>query len=217
MSASKPTHSHAYGLRITSPSSEVCFRFASRQSLAKKLALCLHKATHRIDHHIKIGPRAPYTLVDSGGRCLTLIQETPYQAEHSHFGATWRIRVEWKKFEAFGEKGQCLAIHAVLREFDLSEFLGVTRRWRIAHGERGYGPVLGTRKRRGGFGFFRRVKTEQERCLNALILCDDGEIKCRAARSARNLPTAWNDLVRETQRNWKKQSKVRKQWGVKQR
>ena len=217
MSASEPTHSRAYGLRVTSPTGEVGFRFNSLRLLAKGLALRLHKAPHRIDHHIKIGPRTPYALLDAGGKCLTLIQETPYQAEHSRFGATWRIRVEWKAFEAFGEKGQCLAITTLLREFDLSGFLNGNRIRRVGHGERGHGPVRGTRKRRGGFGLFRRVKTAHERCLNSLVVFDEGEVRSRAARNTSNLPTSWSDLIRETQRNWKKQSKAGKQWGVRKR
>lgn len=145
--------------------------------------------------------------------CVQLIRETPYLAEHTQFGATWRTRVEWKTFEPYGENGQPLQVHQLLREFDLLAYLHGINSGRVRHGERGHGPVRGIRKRRGGFGRFRIIKTSRERRTHALVLGDEGEVSVRAARNAKNLPTAWVDFLRIPQRSWKKQSKACKQWG----
>jgi hypothetical protein len=212
MSASKPTRSRAYGLHIVSPAGEAWYYFENRTSLARDLALRLYKATQRIDHHIKSGPRAPHTLVDERGVSIQWIRETPYQAEHTRFGATWRTRVEWKTFEPYGENGQPLPVRQLLREFDLLAYLQGTGSGRLRRGERGHGPVRGIRKRRGGFRWFRTIHTSQEKRIHALVLNDEGEVPARAARSAKNLPTAWDDFLRVPQRSWKKQSKARKQW-----
>ncbi len=212
MSASKPTRSRAYGLRIVSPTGEAWYYFENRTCLARDLALRLYQATQRVDHHIQPGPRAPHTLVDERGVSIQWIRETPYQAEHTPFGAAWRTRVEWKTFEPYGESGQPLQVHQLLREFDLLAYLRGTGSGRVRHGERGHGPVRGIRKWRGGFGWFRTVNTSQEKRTHALVLHDEGEVPARAARSPKNLPTAWDDFLRVPQRSWKKQSKARKQW-----
>lgn len=212
MSAPKPTRSRAYGLRIASPAGAAWYYFADRRSLARDLALRLHQATQRIDHHMQTGPRAPYSLVDSSGVCVHWIRETPYQAEHTHHGANWRTRVEWMTFEPYGERGQPLQVHPLLREFDLAVVLNGTGSGRVRHGERGFGPVPRIHKRRGGFGWFRTFKTIQEKKINGMVLIEEGEVPARSARNPTNLPTAWDDIVRVHQRSWKKQSKARKQW-----
>jgi len=77
----------------------------------------------------------------------------------------------------------------------------------VSHGDRGHGPVRGTSKSRGGFGLFRYPQTIAEKRLNTSVGDEP------AARSARNcIPTAWDDLVRRVDRNWKSQRKVKKQW-----
>jgi hypothetical protein len=91
-------------------------------------------------------------------------------------------------------------------------YLQGTGSGRVRHGERGQGPVRGIRKRRGGFRWFRTINTSQEMRIHALVLNDEGEVPARAARSAKNLPTAWDDFLRVPLRSWKKQSKARKQW-----
>lgn len=212
MSASTPTRNRAYGLSIVSPAAEVWYYFADRQSLARDLTLRLYEATQRIDHHIKAGPRAPYTVVELDGVRVRWIRETPYQAQHAHFGATWRAHVEWVTFEPYGENGRPLPVHQLLCEFDLLAYLRGTRSGRVRHGERGHGPVRGIRKRRSGYGWFRKIQTSQEIRTNALVLLDEGEVPARSARRPNMLPTARDDYVRAPQRSWKVQSKARKQW-----
>ena len=57
--------------------------------------------------------------------------------------------------------------------------------------------------------YYRHPKTTQERKLYIGLCADQKEldvnIKLRAARSARNLPNAWDDLVKSSYRvkNWK--------------
>lgn len=57
--------------------------------------------------------------------------------------------------------------------------------------------------------FFRRPKTTQERKLYVGLCTDQKEldvvVKLRAARSARNLPNAWDDVIRSSYRvkSWK--------------
>lgn len=212
MSPPKPTRSRAYSLRIVSPVGEAWHFFTDRRSLARDLALRLHRATQRTDHHVRAGPRAPYSLQDASGKSIHWIRETPFQAERTHHGALWRTRIEWVTFEPFGERGQPLQIDPLLSDFDLFAFLYGIGCDRVPHGVRGYGPVQRIRKRRGGFGCFRTIKTTQEKRINGLVLHGEGEIPARSARSPTNLPSAWDDVLRVPQRSWKKQSKARKQW-----
>ena len=123
MSKSKTTRSsRAFGLRIVSPGREEWHWFAAFSVLARELALRLYNATHRLDGSNR-GPRTPFTGVDADGLCLTWMRETPYQAEHTHFRATWRMRTEWKTYEAFGRNGRPLPIDQVLNSFDLEGHL----------------------------------------------------------------------------------------------
>lgn len=212
MSKSKTTRNCAFGLRIVSPGSEEWHWFANYALMARDLALRLYYSTHRLGHGSSIGPRVPFTLVDADGICITWIRETPYQVEHKHYGATWRIRTEWRTYEAFGSNGCPLQIDKVLNSFDLEGHLSWRKKGGIRHGDRGHGPVPRIRKSRGGFGWFRGIQTSQEIKLNALVLLDEGEIPVRAARNSRNLPTTLEDFLRDTQRSWKAQRKGRKQW-----
>jgi len=214
VSKSKSTRNCAFGLRIVSPNGEEWHWFANFEVLARELALRLYGATHRLDSSNR-GPRVPFTTADADGLCMTWLRETPYQCEHTHYGATWRIRTEWKTYEAFGRNGRPLQIDKVLNSFDLEGYLA----WRkkkcgIAHGDRGHGPVPRIHKARGGYGWLRRIQTTQENRLNALVLPDEGEIAVRAARNQKNLPTAWDDCLRDPQRSWKAQRKVSKQWAM---
>lgn len=212
MPASTPTRAHAFGLRIVSSDGEQLLWFACLSVMARDLALRLHAATHRSEHSTNIGFRVPFTKVDADGICLSWIRETPYQAEHSHYGATWRIRTEWQTFEAFDCKGRPLKIQSVLRSFYPEGHLARRKKRRPEHGDRGLGPVPNIRKSRGGSGWFRGIQTSQEIRLNELVLVSEGEIPVRAARSKWNLPTAWDDFLRTPQRSWKAQLKARKQW-----
>lgn len=83
---------------------------------------------------------------------------------------------------------------------------------RIVHSVRGKGPIRGVRKRRGGSGWFRNIQTRSEMKMNALVLLDEGEVPARLARASKNLPTAWDDVLRDPPRSWKKQTKARRQW-----
>jgi hypothetical protein len=83
--------------------------------------------------------------------------------------------------------------------------------WRVSHENYpGFrkGPVPFTgRSNRGGYKYYRSIKTTQERRIN-----DAHKEFIRAKR--RNLPSAWDDLPRSKDRikhSWKKQKK-RKQW-----
>lgn len=212
MSKSKFTRRCAFGLRIVSPDGEEWHWFATFEVLARDLTLRLHSSTHRLDGSNK-GPRVPFTVADADGLCMTWLRETPYQGEHTHYGATWRIRTEWRTYEAFGRNGRPLQIDKVLNSFDLEGHLAWRKTKRgIAHGDRGHGPVPGIHKARGGSGWLRSIQTTQENRLNALVLPDEGEIAVRAARNQKNLPTAWDDFLRNPQRSWKAQRKGRRQW-----
>lgn len=48
--------------------------------------------------------------------------------------------------------------------------------------------------------FLRYMKTMQER---RRYIADTSEVRLRASRSARNLPTVWDDFWRYPQRSWK--------------
>jgi hypothetical protein len=69
------------------------------------------------------------------------------------------------------------------------------------------GPVPGTSKRSGHYGSYRHPHTLNEMRQN----CDvEHQQYVRKRRS--DLPTAWDDIFRDTPRSWKDQSKKRKQW-----
>jgi hypothetical protein len=70
-------------------------------------------------------------------------------------------------------------------------------------------PVRGIRKRRGGSGCMRTMRTQAEHRLNQVI---DDEPRCRADRNGRNLPNAWWDLLINRQRCWKAQRRGVKAW-----
>jgi hypothetical protein len=212
MSTSTPTRARAFGLRIVSPDGEQWVWFARLLEMARDLALRLHAATHRLGHHANVGFRVPFTMVDEDGIRLTWLRKTPYQAGHTRFGATWRIRTQWTTYEVFNCNGHPLQIQKVLRAFDLEEHLGINKKWCSEHADRGRGPVPRIHKSRGGPGWFRGIQTSQEIRLNELVLVNEGEIHVRSARNKSNLPTAWEDFWRTTQRNWKEQRKARKQW-----
>ena len=59
-------------------------------------------------------------------------------------------------------------------------------------------PVPGAHKGRGGFGWFRRPRTQRSRTW-ALANSEDGILDVKAKR----LPTAWEDIPRRGQRSWK--------------
>lgn len=212
MSTSTPTRARAFGLRIVSPDGEQWFWFAGLLGMARDLALRLHASTQRLGHKTDVGFRVPFTMLDEVGICLTWLRKTPYQAAHTHFGATWRIRTDWKTYEVFDCKGRPLPIQKVLRGFDLEEHLGIREKWRSEHSDRGRGPIPHIHKSRGGSGWFRGIQTSQEIRLNELVLVNEGETPVRSARNKSNLPTAWEDFWRTPQRNWKEQRKARKQW-----
>jgi len=60
--------------------------------------------------------------------------------------------------------------------------------------------------------YYRHPKTTQERKLWTGLCIDSKEfdvnIKLRAARSARNLPNAWDDLYAHPIRSWKEHRKL---------
>lgn len=212
MSQSKTTRGNcAFGLRIVSPGREEWHRFAAFSDLARELALRLNAAAHLLGRSKK-DPRRPFTVTEADGHCLSWLRETPYQAQHTRFGAIWRIRTEWKTYEAFGPKGRPLPIDKVLNSYDLKEHFSWRKKGAIAHGDRGHGPVPHISKMRGGPGCLRYIQTTQEIRLNALVLPDEGEIPVRAARNPKNVPTAWDDFMRDPQRSWKAQRKGRRQW-----
>lgn len=75
------------------------------------------------------------------------------------------------------------------------------------------GPVPHTRCfRGGGYCYFRSIRTMQERRAWEAACDDDGEpvVRMRSRRNPRNLPSAWDDLRRTNQRNWKRHRRT--QW-----
>jgi hypothetical protein len=91
--------------------------------MARELALRLRTTTHHVDQRVVIGHRAPFITVDAVSTCISCIRQTPYQAEHTHFGSTWRIRKDWTSYEVFGRNGHLLQIQKVLATFDLQGYL----------------------------------------------------------------------------------------------
>lgn len=74
------------------------------------------------------------------------------------------------------------------------------------------GPVQGVRKWRGGRGYYRLVRTLQERRVNMAVMDEYGPKIVRGRRRDRNLPTSWDDIGRSNERGWKAQGKGRKNW-----
>jgi hypothetical protein len=212
MSISKPTRARAFGLRIVAPQGEQWHFFGSMPALARDLALRLHKATYRVYHRASIGARVPIAILDIAGASASHMRQTPYQAEHTHFGSTWRVRTDWTSYEVFDRNGHPLQVQKVLSTFDLKGYLTRHHKWQVQHCDRGHGPVPHVSKSRGGLGWLRYIRTAQEIRLSALVLTEYGEIPTRAARNMSNLPTYWEDIRRNPQRSWKEQRKTRKQW-----
>ncbi len=86
------------------------------------------------------------------------------------------------------------------------------RRWSWRAAYCGFGPVPGIRKWRGGRHYMRRIGTQSERRLNCMVLKEEGEVSCRAARSGHNLPSSWDDIMRHKENGWKSQHKGAKSW-----
>jgi hypothetical protein len=212
MPTSKPTRDRAFGMRIVTRHGEQWSWFSSSFAMSSDLASRLHTTTHGVNHEANLGLRVPFTRVSAIGTCIFCIRQTPYQAEHTHFGPTWRIHADWTSYEVFDRNGYPLQIQKILSTCDLEGQLKKGRDWKVSHGERGHGPIPHVRKSRGGFGWFRNIRTTQEIRLNTSVHAEEGEIPVRAARNKRNLPTAWEDIIRTPQRSWKAQRKARKQW-----
>lgn len=62
--------------------------------------------------------------------------------------------------------------------------------------------------KRRGYRYYRHPKTQNERKQNVVV--DEGEPPIRGRRL--HLPSAWDDICRKNEHNWKKQCKVKKQW-----
>lgn len=73
-------------------------------------------------------------------------------------------------------------------------------------------PVPNVSKRRGGNGYWRWPRTQAERRLNQPDpeVRKWGEPPVRGRRTSASLPSAWDDIFRETQKSWKKQRRT--QW-----
>ena len=72
------------------------------------------------------------------------------------------------------------------------------------------GSVVGIRKWRGGFGYYRRVRTMAERRQNMAVLLEEGSTLVRPSRA--HLPSNWDDIGRTVQRGWKSQHRGQKSW-----
>jgi hypothetical protein len=67
-------------------------------------------------------------------------------------------------------------------------------------------------------GYFRAVKTQNERRQNAAIIADYGDNVVRGRRRSKQLPSAWDDIPVHSWdlvKSWKHNSKRRHQWKVK--
>ena len=212
MPSSKPTRARAFGLRIVSCSEERWEYFASQTDLANRLARLLKRFNRSLMNAGHYNEDVPHERIDDAGHCLRLQKETRYQASHSHYGATWKVRVDWKTFDVFGAQGNPLAIVKLLQlaHVKSSKFQG--RGASIPHGVRGKGAVPFIHKLRGGTGCFRTIRSSGDIRLHGFIQSQEGEPKVRAARASNNLPTAWDDHIRNVQKSWKQQRKAPKQW-----
>lgn len=91
--------------------------------------------------------------------------------------------------------------------------LGLYRQWRAArttYFDRYYRRRRDTGQRKPVYGGYRYPRTTQERRHACSV--DDGEPKVRSRRNAANLADAWDDVIRHTEKSWKRQSKRRRQW-----
>ena len=197
MAHPKPTSANPFALRVVAQGVGDAYFFPSLQALACSLARRLPLFSMRYP--------LSGTIVSVDGTCLTWSRTTHYQADHGHYGAVVRTKVESVTFEAF-EFGRLLQIATLLNVQPPK-----IRPRKPAHGDRGHGPVPWTRKYRGGgFGFIRHPRTTAEMRANVDAGCDDNEPAARASRNS--IPSAWDDKMRVVERNWKSQRKVNKQW-----
>lgn len=158
-----------------------------------------------------------YELRDSiefadGGRSLVVTQVVPWEVRNPGPRSSWHaVRV----FEVSGPNGALLNIQPLLEigiALNAEDRAQQRNRWYRGLNYCGYGPVPRVRKFRGGNGHYRKMSTTPERRLNALVLDEEGEVACRAARQGHNLPSSWDDFGRHKERIWKSQHRGRKSW-----
>lgn len=213
MSASRPVGNGECRLRISSPYGERFLQFCSIAQAIRYLHSTLSKASRVIEREAHASARVPRIVPDYDEHCVLCVRETPYQWDNSRFGAIWAVKREWTAYRLCSHAGKHLHVSHVLQLLTAHGNLKrkAVRR-RVPHGARGSGLIAGIHKRRRGYRFFRDVRTFAEKRKNALILRSEGEPHVRAARRSPNLPSSWNEMVREVQRSWKEQGKARKQW-----
>lgn len=180
--------------------------------------IILHKLTNQMSGGGK-------SELSHDGYSVKLIYEEEYQASHNKWGATTGTRRRFETFEITDCNGKLQKIYPFLdraRALDLKSqsnrrlfgrHYGPFIRPSGHHDEfRGFGPVEGIRKWRGGYGSCRRVRTMAEKRLNELVLYEDGEVSARTSRLGTNLVSSWDDVMRQNERNWKSQTKGIKAW-----
>jgi hypothetical protein len=155
------------------------------------------------------------TSVNEDGRSFTRRHaETETVRITEHGDRVCVERVSFTHFEVTDASGKRVRIAHLL---ELGEQLDAERnayrrRWRWRAVYCGFGPVPGIRKWRGGRSYMRRIHTTAERRLNGLVLFEEGEVACRAARNTHNLPHSWDDIMRHRENGWKSQHKGAKSW-----
>lgn len=205
MPALSPTRDLAFGFRITHGDREEWFRFQTLDRLSTALA----RRVHPPGHHSQVSSVTFTTMGDS----LSLLTRQTKSSAHPRWGSVSIVTHTASLLEVFGPTGRVLNAHGILLK---GEALTAKKtrlfRWGQMRDYRGYGPVPGIRKWRGGNGYCRRMRTTSEQRLNALTLLEEGEISARAARSGRNLANSWDDHCRHRQEGWKAQHKGCKSW-----
>lgn len=212
MPQNRPTRAHLFGLCITTQGAEEWFYDASLEVVARKLA----KAFLRGGQASAMRNRDHMVELSDAGTELRSVQTHTVQVGHNQWGATCAVRRETLAFSVYSGAGRQLKVMGVL---ELGQSLLDKRtaahigRLGLGPEYRGWGPVPGIRKwRGGGSGYCRRIHTTPERRLNEMVLWEEGEVPARTARTGSNLPSSWDDVMRHVDHCWKSRGKAAKAW-----
>lgn len=145
-----------------------------------------------------------------------------------HFGPITKYNWETRETEVTGHIKYIIRTEfgEVITDVDLEKVRNEKRAQRrryytekeIERDERDFrcAPAPYTRCRRGGGGWYRKIRTYGEHRETVALLHDEDaieyDVKPRAKRNTHNLPNSWDDFTRSDYRNhnWKRQRKT--QW-----
>ncbi|MDM0118022.1 hypothetical protein QTI66_38740 [Variovorax sp. J22R133] len=195
-------------LRVSTGTTTTVDHFASLDELAREIAHLASSFTLLNWSRLDTG-RALVSILRNG----SLLRLENRERQPHGVAGIWKT-VAFREIEAFGERGQPLAIAGLMERSRALQTLARAERRRIRSGltiYSGFGPVPGVHRKRGGH-WIRQIATMSERRSNGLVVIEDGEHGARRARMGRQLPSSWEDIGKCTQRSWKAQFKGRKAW-----